>query len=872
MSQFRLQHLLSPSGALRLGATPLPYFFALLLLVGFGMAVARGAANSLFLKRYGVEFLPVIFLVQGITLSALSLVYATVADRYRPEKVMRAILLIVIAAVAALWMAARAGAPDIVWGAVYLLYVTASETLAMHATLYVGATFFGEQAKRLTPIAFAGGPLGDVLGGLTLMAVASRLGSDLTVLIWPVFLAFSFALLTYHHRNDAPQHASSARSKRLAQTLRQLRQGREFLKRSLLLRHVSLSVMFSVIAVFISAYLFKDIFAREVRDEESLAALYGLIIVVSGASGFLLQTALVPRLIEKFGLRQVNLVFPTVSLGVLLAFLTPWPLIAATAAAYNRYVLLSAVRNPVRVLMLQALPDAMQGRVRALALVVMTPAAMIASGLVLYLWRDNVPVVTTIGIAAAMLSLRSAWLANRAYADALIATLRDRHFVTPEQIGGWSAQGSQKMVSALCERMRADDPDDSEKAARLLLQHFPESAVGPIIAYLPIAPVPLRDRLAHAVAPRLASSQREALYAALFAGDLHAQATALTIALRNGWEPPWERTDPVQRERHVRLLACRWIESLGKGYDANAIAELRNAVLDAGSARCFAVLSTLEQAPREQAQALLLEALEAAPDDASAIAILKTLAAQGRVLPAALAEKLRALLRRTGDIAGQSVILDTAAWVPRGERVPLLLALLESPHPKVGAGATAALHVCLSDQIEETLLAAIDAGRLAVRGQDRAVEILASHGAPGRLSELAARYAASAGLYARLAAGLAGDERPPARLLRIALAERATDLRRLGLAAIGAGPLRALAHTLRASLESTDARLVARCQELIELVPETRYRNLLLDLFLAARYAGAAMPVDALATAIGELRSGKDEWLAGCARQWSPHG
>jgi len=869
---FRLSHLLSRVGGPRLGATPLPYFFLLLLLIGFGMAIARGVSNSLFLKRYGVEFLPVIFLIQGLTLGTLSLVYATVADRYRPESVMKAILLIVIGTVMALWIAARMGAPDIVWGMVYLLYVTASETLAMHATLYVGATFFGEQAKRLAPIAFAGGPLGDVLGGLALIAMAPMFGTETTALLWPMFLAISLALIAFHHRRDAVSPRSGARSKRLAQTLRQLRQGREFLKRSPLLRHVSLSVMYSVIAVFISAYLFKDIFARTVRDAESLAYLYGVIIVVSGASAFLLQTGLVPSLIRTFGLRRVNLVFPVTLLGVLLAFLTPWALLAATAASYNRYVLLAAVRNPVRVLMLQALPDAMQGRVRALALVVMTPAAMIASGIVLFLWRDNVPVVTAIGIAAALLSLRSAWLANRAYADALIATLRDRHFVTPDQIGGWNAQGSEKMVAALCERLRAEDPDDGEKAARLLLEHFPHAAVTPIINYLHQAPIPQRDRLAHAVAPHLAIAQRDSLYDALFDGDPHAQATALTIALRNGWPPPWERTDPARREQHVRLLACRWVEELGEGSGSGSVAVLRAALLDPGSPRWYAVLGTLAQAPRRPALPLLLESLDAAPDDTTALTILNTLAAQKQPLPPSLAPRLHQLLRGTGDVFEQGILLRAVECLPSEQQIPLLLGLLESHHPKVGADATAALHACLPTGLGETLLAAIDQGTLSILGQDRAIEILGRQPDPRLLSALAARYAADAGRHAALAAHFAGDALPPMRLMRIALEERALDLRRLGLAAVGTGALRDLARTLRASLGSTDARLVARCTELIELVPDTGSRDILLDLFLAPRGGAGAMSAAAAATAIDALRHGRDAWLARCANQWSTNG
>jgi hypothetical protein len=272
MAHSRFLHMLSAPGAARIGGIHLPYFFLLLLLIGFGMAIARGVSNTLFLKRYGIDYLPVIFLIQGLTLSSLSLAYATVADRYPPERVMAAILGVVVGAVMVLWLAGILGAPDVVWGALYLLYVSASETLALHATLYVGATFFGEQAKRLAPIAFAGGPVGDMLGGITLILLAPRLGAETTALLWPLFIGLALALIHFRHRHDINRLPGAPRRRHLPQTLRQLRQGREFLKRSPLLRHVSLSVMYSVIAVFISAYLFKRTFAETLHDAESLAA------------------------------------------------------------------------------------------------------------------------------------------------------------------------------------------------------------------------------------------------------------------------------------------------------------------------------------------------------------------------------------------------------------------------------------------------------------------------------------------------------------------------------------------------------------------------------------------------------------------------
>lgn len=868
MPQTRLPFTLSATGALRIGGVHLPYFFLLLLLIGFGMAIGRGVSNTLFLKRYGIDYLPVIFLIQGLTLSSLSLAYATVADRYPPERVMAAILLAVIGAVMVLWLAGNLGAPDMVWGALYLLYVTASETLALHATLYVGATFFGEQGKRLAPMAFAGGPVGDMLGGVTLILLAPRLGAETTTLLWPLLIGLALGLLLFRHRQNIDRLPTSPRSRHLAQTLRQLRQGREFLKRSPLLRHVSISVMYSVIAVFISAYLFKRTFAETLLDAESLAALYGLIILVSGASTFVLQMGLVPTLIQRFGLRSINLVFPLTLLATLMAFFSPWALAAATAAAYNRYVLLAAVRNPVRALMLQALPDTMQGRARALALVVMTPAAMIGSGLILYFWHASQTVITLIGLAAALLSLRSAWLANRAYADALIATLRERHFVAPDEFTDWNAQSGQRLIGELVSHIEGNDFPKAENAARILLTHFPEAAVAPIIAHLARAPIPQRDRLAHAVAPRLQAGQRCMLYDALFAGDVHSRATALTIALRNHWPLPWDRVDPDERHRHPRLLVCHWADALSDMTDTVAVEALRQSLMGDDPRLRHAALSTLTQAPTPRALPLLLDALAAA-DGRDVLPILLALAAQEQELPSTLGPHLRKLLAHTADAAGQEALMAVMVRLPARDQEALLHVLLDTPHPRVGAGVTAALQANVGAGLDVTLQHALRDGSLTSRGRERAVGILAARLDHGAMCELAAHCAKQAADYAELAHWLEHRPGQPARLLHIALSERVLDLRRIGLSAFGHGPLQSLARTLRAALGNTDLRLTERCKELIELVPEANARNILAMLFSFDRQPAAHSSGIDVESAVADLRRGKDAWLSTCALQWN---
>jgi hypothetical protein len=47
---------------------PVLYFVAFFVLVGAGMALGRGTTDALFIKRYGVQYLPVMYMILGAPL------------------------------------------------------------------------------------------------------------------------------------------------------------------------------------------------------------------------------------------------------------------------------------------------------------------------------------------------------------------------------------------------------------------------------------------------------------------------------------------------------------------------------------------------------------------------------------------------------------------------------------------------------------------------------------------------------------------------------------------------------------------------------------------------------------------------------------
>jgi hypothetical protein len=249
--------------------------------------------------------------------------------------------------------------------------------------------------------------------------------------------------------------------------------------------------------------------------------------------------------------------------------------------------------------------------------------------------------------------------------------------------------------------------------------------------------------------------------------------------------------------------------------------------------------------------------------------LLEALVALGEPLPGTLAPHLHRLLAQTPGAAGQAALLAAAALLPEDEKFGLLLPLLDSAHPKVGAGGTAQLRAADPTHTIPRLHQALSDGSLSPRGQEHALALVSEHLDDVQLRALGLEYAHRAASYVALAAQLSSTLTPSSELLQIALQERSVDLRRLGLATFGRSALQGLARTLRAALESTDLRLLARCHEAIDMVPDETARTILHALSAKRPLHAPMADSSGLLAALDALRLGPDPWLAACAAQWS---
>lgn len=509
---------------------PTAYFIIIFLLMGAGLAIGRGSADALFFKRFGIEYLPIMYVSFGVLLSIISATYAAFADRIPAEKFFVLINITTVILLVACWLLVSYFQWHGAYPFYYLAYEVTSEIMMMHALLYVNQNFETLQAKRLTPLIFAAAQTGKIMGGFVLTFASPIFGVQNFILLWAGLIIFSLVLVIVRHRKIgvSPYHRSGRKGRKgLAFSIDQISQGIEFAKRSTLLKSLSFALFFIVIAFYITVYAVNSIYTETFKTEESLSALFGVLTIANGFIAITIQLFFTGKLLRIFGIKKINLIFPITTLISYLLLIFSFTLPMALLASFNKDAIMTGIRNPVRNLFFNALPDYMQGRARALSLAVVLPCSLIVTGgLLLLLQYSGVPTYFLyVGLFTVLMYLYFSLKINSAYVSTIVATLREKVFLPERHIEDMVKAGSEELTNELKRGVNQSSSDISVSFAKLFVKDFPEQALQVILERIKNADHVLSDRLLKLIKNLDISSQEEALWNGLKDADAHLKAT-----------------------------------------------------------------------------------------------------------------------------------------------------------------------------------------------------------------------------------------------------------------------------------------------------------------------------------------------------------
>lgn len=860
------------------------YLAALYLVIGLGMALGRSSSDALFFKRFGVQYLPHMLLLTSILLVFFSAVYAEFVDRVRPWRMFQVMFLAIGGLLVADWAFMRMGDARIAFALYFLGYGVISELVIVHFNLYISGFLDALQSKRLFPLINASSRLGAVCGGLLLGFGGAFWPTENMALAWAALVLLGLAAVAYRHRGERRGRAVAAPRKRRGKPFSDIREGMRFARNSPLLRVTGIGVFIMIVLVSMQDYLVSTILTAHFHDERSLAAFFGWFFAATNAAVLLLQLLTTNRLLQRFGLKTVNLIFPWSTIASFALLGVSATFIPALVARFNYMGMLPAFRNPAANLFYSALPAHMQGRARALTIGLILPLGLAAASLMLMLVpRQAVgEPLALFGLFVSLVYLYLKSRKNRVYGQSLIELIQ--HQVFSYKPGALDEFGhlDSATVDRLAELLRQTrDEQAISTCAEILLRGAPGKA-GPILfGVLPALDIPLRDRLLREIARLDTPGWEEYARQCLTRDDLHLRATALELLAARDDADAWRqaRLWLAQGEPRLRAAAARALLAGGAAGDADEACKALRDMLSGGVAeQALAALPVAGSLPQAGAfeQVRTLARAPGPRVRASAIACLGTLCgASGQDCRA----ELQAALEDASAAVRRAAIGAAAALPSAVQRLELLSRALHDEDLSVRQAALACASRCMPASAEE-YRRALGAYFAEFSMQSLLCKSLADSGLVDRrelLAEAGQRHVAKACDKKTVALSLQGphgrergDAQEEAAFLRLVLSE---DIQRhLGLVLEILEQLdeSQAVHAIRAALASRDRRLRAQGLESLRHVENDALLHALLPL-LETEHDGAEWR-HALGQAPGTLREARQwceregsAWLRKCA-------
>ncbi len=513
------------------------YFMLLFICLGISISIAKGSADALFLKRYGVENLAFVYLVLAVVLAMVCTVYAAYVDRVASEKFFGIIFLLQLFVLLFSWLGMNVVEYESIYPMYYVLYSLSSEMLLVHGAFYLGQNLDTLQSKRLTPVIFSGYQLGMVIGGLILIFVISDIGLNLAPIVWGGFTLLAFIMLVGWHGREgiSPYYFSKGKSRinRFKVAINEIVKGFVFIRSMDLLRNASWALLFLVITFYLLSYSAYTIYSTSFESEQELTRFFGMLVVVTNLSAMMFQLFVSSRVIEKIGVRKAKLIYPVTTIISFIFLILHPGFLAAIFASFNRETIMPAFRNPAREMFFNVLPAHIKGRSRAISVAIVMPVALFFCGILIIIVQriGSLEMVAWAGLILAGFYLLFCVRMGKSYLATLINSMREKLFLPEDKVDVYRA-GGDSIFDELVEGLNRDNDEVSLSYARILAVCYPERAASIIIDRVCTAETIIADQLLNLAAECSPGDVRSQLNQILDIGDDHLKATVYATVFR----------------------------------------------------------------------------------------------------------------------------------------------------------------------------------------------------------------------------------------------------------------------------------------------------------------------------------------------------
>ena len=526
-------------------------------LAGFGLSIGRASSDALFFTQYGAEHLPQMFALIALVLIPVSLAYAAFVDRLTPYRMFVHLLVGFGATLGIAWLVMMVAGGTAGIALYFIAYGVISELLLAHFGHYVISFFDTQQAKRLLPSVMAISRVGAILGGVFLGVAGSAMATADAALVWALCLVVALGLVAWRHRGE-PTHCPIRRG-RASTPVQMLREGLMFSRQSRLIRITALGIFLLVLLLSVQEFLVGSVFAKRYPDEQALSEFFGWLSAIINTCVLLMQLFLFSRLLRRFGLKTMNLVYPFTTLLSFGLMTIHAGYLTAMLGRINAVGVLPGIRNTVAGFFMHALPGYMQGRAHALIAGLVLPLALLVSALFLWLVPQDAPLEWVAG-GGFVFAVALFWVKlkkNAAYSDSLVELVGQSVFTKDGETGADLGGLDRGAAFRLAGFMRQTDSNSTmlnyaDMLESLALEHAGEA----MLDVYPDLPPKLQDQLLLRIARLAPPGWETVAWEAAKDGDPHLVETTARLLLTAGFPAAAEHAGTWLKAAHPRLRSA----------------------------------------------------------------------------------------------------------------------------------------------------------------------------------------------------------------------------------------------------------------------------------------------------------------------------
>jgi HEAT repeat protein len=387
-----------------------------------GQGLGDNAASALFLLRFGVDFLPYMYIAAGVLTFIITMAYSAGLGRFEKGR----FFLSIIAAFAVLLIVERAAillSFPFLYPVIWLTITGMGGILGTFVWNLAGEVCDARQAKRLFPLFTSAGILGSVVGNAVTGLSAKRLGTDNLFILYAILLGAAFYLTrtittSYFHKGKTFNHKTSLWD--------DLRSGFDFVRLSPLMSLIAFSsILFSVL-FFTIAFPFNKVVTAAYPNEAGVAGFFGLFNSITTAATFLISLFLANRIYTRLGIINGVFLMPLTYVFCFAVFIGRYDLSGAVIARFAQLVILGGIAGTAWNALFNVVPLQKRGQVLAFNNGVPSQIGVMLSGVLLIL-ADRAFTVQQIFWMGAVIALACGvfvWFMRVAYAQALVDALR----------------------------------------------------------------------------------------------------------------------------------------------------------------------------------------------------------------------------------------------------------------------------------------------------------------------------------------------------------------------------------------------------------------------------------------------------------------